>query len=266
MMRSKEHSYSRAPIATVPVWHTCVALSVLLAFLCGVLILYRRATGAFDAALPPTLLLPTAMLLAAWLAIVSDHWLEHPAKSTRSRIMWNQISVGCAWASLTLFAVGCSFPFGRLIDWLIWPLAFAAAWFSPGLLHNLREQSFSPQRLRRNPRPAAALANANDVIPLQRATRYRAHDGAETIHALLRVDFSPGERDATAYVAFCPPFNKFPTVEAFLTDDIAADVNLTQVLHHGAQVEIRLPTPARLRTAVNVELIAADSEAAPSKS
>jgi hypothetical protein len=60
------------------------------------------------------------------------------------------------------------------------------------------------------------------------------------------------------FVAFCPPFEFLPEVEAEIADDSPADVKLTQVLHNGAQLEVRLPHPAPVATSVTVELFAAE--------
>jgi hypothetical protein len=262
MFKSREYLYPHAPDAAAPAWHACVTLSVPVVFLFGLLILFRRAAGAFDTSLPPTLLLATATLLVAWLAIVSDHWLEQPDRNSRARFTRDRMSVASAWASLALFAVGCSFPFARPIDWLVWPMTFAAAWFSPLILQQLRNQSdilqwFSPRR-----HATSAHVRINDEIPLQRLARYRSRDGAETVHAHLRAEFSAGERDASVFVAFCPPFDTLPTVDAFLTDDVAADVQITQALHHGAQIDIRLTAPTTSELTVNVELTASASPGA----
>jgi hypothetical protein len=240
-----------------------IFLSVPILFAIGLLLLVRRAAGAFDSPLSPTLQLITATLLAAWLSVVNDHWLEQPSKSDSRGVLWDQIAVATAWATLALFAIACSFPYSRLIDWIIWPTAFAAAWFGPQAFARLRLQVplLFPPRL--GSHRAVTPNDENDDLPIQTLTRTRSHDGIETIHAQLRAEFAPGERDATLHVAFCPPFTRLPTVEAYLTDDIPADVKLTQVLHHGAQIDIRLPTPAHARTTASVELIASNTADTP---
>jgi hypothetical protein len=45
-------------------------------------------------------------------------------------------------------------------------------------------------------------------------------------------------------------------VEAHLAEDVLATVKLTQVLHHGAQVDLALPLPAASNLSVSVELFA----------
>jgi hypothetical protein len=205
------------------------------------------------------MLVATATFLVAWLSVVSDHWLEQPHDSGRGRVSWDQIAVAAAWSTLACFAIACSFPFMRLVDWLVWPAAFAAAWLGPRALQSLRHHLPLPDQRHPTSQTTTKPLQEDDALPIQTLTRYRTADGLETIHAQLRVEFAPGDRDATLHIAFCPPFTHLPTVEAYLTDDIAADVKLTQVLHHGAQTEIRLPTPARGLNSVNLELIATES-------
>jgi hypothetical protein len=96
-------------------------------------------------------------------------------------------------------------------------------------------------------------------VPLQRITRYRAADGTQAIHGTLLAEFTAGERTATLHVAFCPPFERLPTVEVETVDDSAADVKVAQLLHNGVQIDVRLPEPADENTSVTIELLAADT-------
>ena len=48
--------------------------------------------------------------------------------------------------------------------------------------------------------------------------------------------------------AFCPPFELLPQVEANIADDFDATVKVAQVLHNGAQLEVRLSEPAEEAT------------------
>jgi hypothetical protein len=262
MSHLKDTCFRTTPFADVPRRDNAVLLTVPILFSIGLLLLARRVAGALESPLPTVLLLITATLLVAWSVVINDHWLEPPGTSNRGHNLRGQIFVAAAWTTLVLFAIACSFPFDRLIDWLLWPAAFAAAWFGPQAVQFLRERS--PRLnlpLRKSPTTSSA-GDHPDAIPVQRITRYRSPDGVESIHARLSAEVPRGERSANVHVAFCPPFERLPTVEAYLTDDISAEVNLTQVLHHGAQIEIRLPTPAHARTPVNVELMAVETVAA----
>jgi len=107
--------------------------------------------------------------------------------------------------------------------------------------------------------PANGDATTEQV--LQRLTRVRTVDGHEAISGTLLAEFAPGERNATLHVAFCPPFETLPNLEAQIADDSEASVKVTQVLHNGAQLEVRLPEPADETIAVEVEFFATDAEA-----
>jgi hypothetical protein len=91
---------------------------------------------------------------------------------------------------------------------------------------------------------------------LQQLTRLRTADGHESIHGTLTAEFSPGERQTTLHVAFCPPFEAIPEVEVNIADDSDATVKLTQLLHHGAQLELRLPEPAEDPLHITIEFSA----------
>jgi len=114
--------------------------------------------------------------------------------------------------------------------------------------------SFSPRRKLQVP----ADVPGTD-LRLQQFTRYRAADGTQSIHGTLLADFVPGERSTTLYVAFCPPFERLPSVEAEAIDDASASVKLTQLLHNGVQIEIRLSQPANEKQTVTIEMVATDS-------
>jgi hypothetical protein len=91
---------------------------------------------------------------------------------------------------------------------------------------------------------------------LQQVTRLRTAEGNDAVRATVTAEFAPGERQNTVYVGFCPPFELLPEVEANVADDSEADVKLAQVLHSGAQLEVRLSEPATEPTVVSIELFA----------
>jgi hypothetical protein len=91
---------------------------------------------------------------------------------------------------------------------------------------------------------------------LQQLTRTRTADGNEVIHATLTAEFISGQRTATIYVAFCPPFERLPHIEF----ESAVDTKVVQVRHNGAELEVRLPSATDLHTTASVELFATDAE------
>src|SRR6476620_2031345 len=90
-----------------------VVASVVFAIAVGAFILWRRAVGAIDAPMPAVRLLGTAIGLTAWATFVR-------AVSTNSQAAnWTVLGV------LILFALGCSYPDVRVVDWLVWCSASA---------------------------------------------------------------------------------------------------------------------------------------------
>jgi hypothetical protein len=111
----------------------------------------------------------------------------------------------------------------------------------------------SQRRKRRIPSDLTAAG-----VPLQNLTRYRSPDGTHSIHGTLLAEFEPGDRSTTIHAAFCPPFEVLPEVEVEVADDSFAIVKLTQLLHNGVEIDVRLPQPAVEEQHVTVEIMAAD--------
>jgi hypothetical protein len=100
-------------------------------------------------------------------------------------------------------------------------------------------------------------ATASDQV-LQELTRFRTSQGKEAIRGKLVAEFATGQREANLYVAFCPPFQRLPDVEAQVAGNPAATVKVAQRLHHGAQFDVRLAAPAEEPLSVTIEFFAAE--------
>jgi hypothetical protein len=221
----------------------------------------RRAMGAMSAPLGPLPLLATALMLLGWVWLVraTVRGLTQGVPGRPANFKWSAefwVVVG-TWAALLLVAFACSFPGGRFVDWLIWLPSITAAWVGPN-----KVTDFFRKQARRSPTKKSsnhASVSTEDRV-LQRVTRFLSDDGRASLYGELHAELAAGERDATLFVAFCPPFQRLPQVEAHLTDDIVADVTLTQVLHNGAQLDVRLPRPAAGATSIALELLAVEPE------
>jgi hypothetical protein len=222
------------PIAQV------AAASVLFALGLGVFLLTRRTSGALIAPLPPWQLVFTAASLVAWSWFVRLSW---------TTTIWPSVLANL------LFAIACSYPGQRLIDWLVWLPAIGAIFAPPKRISLVR------RRRPAEPRPSAIENESDGGQLLQELRRYRGGDGRETVRGMLLAEFSPGERSATLFVAFCPPFEQLPNVDVDVADD-SAIVNKAQVLHHGTQIEVRLRSPSACKQNVIVELFASEPAAA----
>ena len=119
-----------------------------------------------------------------------------------------------------------------------------------------------PQALRpaRRSSPAAPPAALTTDQVLQQLARIRTVAGNEAVRGTLVAEFAAGQREAMLYVAFCPPFERLPDVDAHVADDSTATVRVAQRLHNGAQLDVRLPAPADNSLTVTVEFFAAEPD------
>lgn len=110
---------------------------------------------------------------------------------------------------------------------------------------------------RQEPSPSRSEPAPTETI-LQQFTRTRAADGTQSVHATLLAEFAAGDRITSLHVAFCPPFDRLPDVETETIDDSGATAKLTQLLHNGAQIEVRLPTAVPAARFATVEFFATE--------
>ena len=189
-------------------------------------------------------------MLVAWAWLVRLAFRQRPSAHHQSlagelRSPESAFAIWLPLIAISLFAIACSYPVGRLFDWIAWLIALAAVLLGPGVVYPARRSL-----------PATGGESAESV--LQELTRYRLADGREAVRGTLRAEFSAGERSTTLYVAFCPPFERLPHVEAFRLDGPPATVKLAQVLHQGAQIEVRLSGVADCQQSVTVRLSAVE--------
>ncbi len=208
-------------------------------------LLARRAAGAFSDELPASQLFIVATIALVWTIAVRE--LTRPST----------IVLAIAISVLLALAIACSYPGARILDWLIWPAVMLEAVFLPAL----RRDHVAASLRDANPglgetRPREPDLEAPSETILQHLTRIRLDDNREAIRGELTAEFTTGERQTTIYVAFCPPFERLPQIEANIADDSDATVKVAQFLHNGAQLEVRLPDPAEDPFRVTVELYA----------
>jgi hypothetical protein len=223
-----------------------VVLSTCLIFAIAAFLLARRVAGAFSSPLPAPQLLATAAIVAVWALSVRRWSSSTPA------------FVAIAIIVLFTLALACSYPGGRIVDWLVWPAAMFAVGLCPSIVHKSAERSKQLRVAPLSPKVGDA-AESDAGMMLQQISRVRTADGCETVLGTLVAEFAPGERQTTLYVAFCPPFERLPQVEANVVDDSDSTVKLAQMLHNGAQLEVRLSEPAEEGTNVTIEFFATDA-------
>jgi hypothetical protein len=216
-----------------------VAGSIFFVTALSLFLFIRRATGALTAPLATPQLVATAVVMCLWAIVVR----EFTAK--RAAYFW--VSMG----TMLLVAIACSFPVARVVDWLIWLPAIGCIAVLP-----LAKRMQLP-RSRRGPL-SVIEPDANPEHVLQQLTRFRTADGKDALRGTLYAEFIVGQRQTAVYVGFCPPFELLPQVEANISDDTEADLKLAQVLHNGAQFDVRLNRPAEGAVAVSIEFFASE--------
>jgi hypothetical protein len=223
-----------------------VAATVVFALAIAMFLLERRVVSAFSAPLPTLQLWATGILATAWALFVRE--LSRPTP----------LFVSLALAALLMLALACSSPGARIVDWLVWPAAMFAVVLCPSLPFSAATPSRNRPKIVATDDEPGPETDAEQV--LQQFSRVRTADGIDAIRGTLMAEFAASERQTTLYIAFCPPFERLPQMEVNVTDDSDASVKLTQVLHNGAQLDVRLLQTAAKLTIVTVEFFASDGE------
>jgi hypothetical protein len=214
--------------------------SIFFIFALSLFLFVRRATGALSAPLAAPQLVATATVMCLWALVVREF--------TAKRAIYFCVSL----CTMLLVAIACSFPVARLIDWLVWLPAIGSVAILP-LATRMQPPTWGRRRL------TSIDADANPEHVLQQLTRFRMADGKDAIRGTLAAEFVAGERQTTVYVGFCPPFELLPRVETNTNGDLEAEVKLIQVLHNGAQLDVRLSEPAEQAVAVSIEFFASEA-------
>jgi hypothetical protein len=238
--------YRYARRAAVGLGNTALVLLLAVA----AIVLWRRAAGALHEPAGPPLGLAVGIVAASLAAAV-----RLAPRDTLRLARWQRL----AWAaapSLGLLTLGASLS----VAGMSWP-AMAAMW-GPMLIEEawavgrhdraLRDQHSSVQPHEPAPLlgPAFGLITASLAEPeadgqvTQQLTRSRADDGSEVLAGWLRLAFEPGQRQATAHLAFCPPFAQVPELDVRQIEGPAARVKTGQVLPYGARLEVKLNVAA----------------------
>jgi hypothetical protein len=230
-------------------------------------LLVRRATGALAVPLPLLPLTATAMAIFTWVWGVRIAWARQADRGAIVASPFDRIVV--IWlplVTLMAVAVACSYPGQRVVDWLVWlPVIVAnsvgpqrvARWWRAHASTTFRASPTSC-----NPTAAGleqpSEASEDSETLLQQLNRFRDADGRETVRGTLVAEFAPGERTATLHIAFCPPFELLPQVQAEIADGPDANVKVAQVLHNGARLDVRLVQPTIVAAAVSLEIVAGE--------
>jgi hypothetical protein len=190
----------------------------------ALLLVARRAMGAFTVELPWQALLVTALTAFAVITGLRILWRRAIPERTIAD-QW------IAWGSsltLVLIAGGLSFPGNQQRDWLIWLPLFVGDWL-------IRRRLFDSDE---SLGIALAEPQAGSEHHVQQIVRTRNDAGGETVRATLRADFQAGQRNATVYIGFCPPLAGQPEIAVEPVE--GAESKIVQAFPHGARIDVRL--------------------------
>ncbi len=95
-----------------------------------------------------------------------------------------------------------------------------------------------------------------ETSPRAQQSRFHDSQGVDTIRGYVQVPHSAEQREAKAYVAFCPPFAVLPNVQAECVSGPPAQVIVGETLWHGARLDVRLAGTPRTSGFVTVEYLA----------
>jgi len=105
----------------------------------------------------------------------------------------------------------------------------------------------------------ASLADAPDDAALsQNWRRYVDAAGCDVFEGYVRAAFEAGSRQAAIHLAFCPPFERTPTLETEPLDELELKLTHAVVLPYAARIDVRLAEPAEegLRVMIGIRAAA----------
>jgi hypothetical protein len=225
-------------------------------------LLVRRLTGEFSTPLAPEVVALVASFAAA--AALGLRWFSRIAFSTgrsatkHAAILWLTrlgwlLLVAAIWlpgtsvwgAAALLIAIGAEESLGRYGK------------LRGSLFANRADLSVAAARKApRNLSRAKPAAGPLERHVLQQLTQGRSAHGDLFWQGIVRATFLPDQRLAAAHVAFCPPFARLPEVQAWHLVGPAAEVQVKQVLAHGARLDIKFKNEATRSCEVLLEFSA----------
>jgi hypothetical protein len=281
--------HATAPIRVRLAYWFSFLLAATLA-LCAFLILGRRLAGALH---EPLSLIPIAA--AAAIAALLAAGSRLPLSAILGANRWAALSMGWLPAVLLAIFVGALSVPGTsaaalAIAWSIVAVEELLAWRRFRIVARRRVVPAAPRSLQGTldqllteplePRPRSPLAVSRvAALPaaapppltpptlappsaafssevVQQSTRSRLANGTDRLSGWLQMSLATGERNATAHIAFCPPFFETPRISLRQTAGPAGRIRAVQILPHGVRLELKLDFSPRQPQRVPVEFVA----------
>jgi len=232
-----------------------VSLRFALAALLGIAAIFvvaRRLAGALETPLGPRDLFLSGLVLAG-LAFVA-----HPPARARRFHLGNVLISPAVLA----VAAALSLPGSNA-------LALFAFWV---VILGEELLAFRRTRLRRSaagvPFDVNPRAEQDELEPkepdadvLQQFTLRATAAGGQELSGWLRVSLRAGQRTGSSHLAFCPAFNRMPTVLAEPVSGPACQIKAAQILPYGARLDLKLDEPTKEDASILVWVFAVNGSA-----
>jgi len=239
-----------------------------LLLLVAVLLAWRRAAGALVAVPGPALLLSAGAVAVCLTAAVRE--AAHRLRPARNGSPSTWLRFAIPSTAVLIFAAAMSLPGASpgalgglwavvIVEelWAVcaetrrrrrgraWPTGSEPA--ELGLFPPIARNAEPPAREVLAPEPGELAPGAK---VMQQLTRSQASDGSEVLAGWVRVWFAPGQRTASAHVAFCPPLARTPSLAVQQRGGPAARVKTGQLLPYGARLDVKLAAASQEPAAV----------------
>jgi hypothetical protein len=224
-------------------------------FVAALLVAWRRLAGALHTPAGAGLLLA----VGTFAAVLAGGFRLAPRGTLRSPV-WQRRFLAVAPAAVLIVlgvAIGSVSGIGGWGMAALWGPMLAEELWSVWRLRRGSGQTASPFLDSAIGMITASLVEpqADGEVTLQ-LVRSHASDGSETVSGWLRLAFAAGQRQATAHLAFCPPFAHAPELDVRQAEGPASRVKASQVLPYGARLEVKLASAADRPVAVRLQFTA----------
>jgi len=233
------------------------AAAATLLVVAAVFVGWRRLTGAI--ALP----LPAAQMLLAGALVAGLAWTAHHcAFAVRLSVRHLLVSLAVSVLGLALSRTDGSAA-ALLGFWTLIASEELWSWraaLPTGRISRWNRTAIAPTACQRP--SSCALAEEQEPIEpavdvVQQLTLRATAEGGQELSGWLRMPLTAGQRSGSLHVAFCPPFDGAPRVQAEAVAGPDCRIKAAQSLPYGVRLDIKLAAPAAGNESVLVWFFAA---------
>lgn len=281
-------------------WRWCLAILIGLLWTTAIAIALKRLFGALSVPLEPVAFVATGIVLALATAGIRTVWNMAPRQSPWRTFRWLQlVALGSPLLAVVIFGLAITLPGTPVAAQVgFWTLVLSAEMIALHRVYPVRwfkhktstagdtistdhsaESSESATATTPNhptlnhPTLEADLRVDPPQIPVphipsenvsQQFTRHVEADGSDVLQGWVRTSFAPRQRTASAHIAFCPPFERMPSLHFEQIEGPPTRVKQGQLLLYGVRLDLRLDfeldEPAAVLLEFSVRLSPAHTE------